>query len=254
MKKRYGYIVTVVLLGAVFSVLAAQLSHAKNLVIGFSYAKPPYVFAPSPRQTGDRRGIELEIVEAALAQNGHKFEPYFYSYNQLNDALKSGKVDAIATVRPELDWPFYSDEYVFYHNFAITRAETKPPITGISSLSSRSIVAWEGASKDLGKNYAKAVTRAKTYQEVGDQQQQVLQFLHGRVNTLVIDGMIFRYWANMLGFNPDDYLFHSIFGGKTHFVMGFTSKSLRDDFSAGLRIIQKNGTYDDIYRKYHAPS
>jgi len=246
--------VFLVLLAAVISVLPLHPAHAQDLVIGFSYAKPPYVFAQSPRQTGDRRGIELEIVEAALGQNGHKFEPRFYSYNRLNDALKSGKVDAVATVRPELDWPFYSDEYVFYHNFAITRAKTQPAITGIKSLSSRSIAAWEGASKDLGKAYAKAVAGADNYQEVGDQQQQVLQFLHGRVNTLVIDGMIFRYWANILGFNPDAYLFHSIFGGKTHFVMGFTSKSLRDDFSNGLRVIQKNGTYDAIYRKYHAPS
>lgn len=242
------------LLAAVISVLPRYSAYAEELVIGFSYAKPPYVFAQSPRQTGDRRGIEIEIVEAALAERDHSFEPRFYSYNRLNDALKSGKVDAIATVRPELDWPFYSDEYVFYHNFAITRAETKPEITGIKSLSSRSITAWEGATKDLGPVYAKAVAEASNYQEIGDQQQQVLQFLHGRVNTLVIDGMIFRYWARVLGFNPDDYLFHSIFGGKTRFVMGFTSKSLRDDFNTGLRILEKNGTYDAIYRKYHAPS
>jgi len=235
---------------SLFTIIFTTTVQAKELVVGFSYAKPPYVFAQTPMQTGEVRGIELDIMRAALAKKGHSFRPRYFSYNRLGDALKAGRVDVIATVRPELDGPFYSEEFVYFHNFAISRLGSSPVIADINSLSSRSIVAWQGATKDLGVDYEKAVQHSSLYKEIGDQQQQVVLFLLNRVNTIVIDGAIFKYWASILGHDSKTFEFKSIFGGKTSFVAGFNDEQIRDDFNAALLEMKKDGSYQKVYDKY----
>ncbi len=227
-----------------------SIADARDLKVGFSYAKPPYVFAQSKLQVGDVRGIELEIMRRALEETGHTFRPRFFAYNNLHSALKAGKVDVIATVRSEEKWPFYSEKFVHFQNFAITRKGQSNAISSIAGLMGRTIAAWQGATKDLGAAYEQVIQSSPLYKEVGDQQQQVLLFLHGRVETLIIDGAIFRYWAKLLGFDTGLFEYHDIFGGKTNFVAGFVSKNLRDDFNKGLLIIKRSGEYDKIFQKY----
>lgn len=234
-------------------ILLSSSAFAKELIVGFSYAKPPYVLAQSTMQVGETRGIELEIMRKALAVSGHTFKPRYFAYNNLHNVLKAGKVDAVATVRPEQKGQFYSENFVYFHNFAITKKPDQHLIVDVESLSSRTIAAWQGAKKDLGVAFEQAVQASPIYKEIGDQQQQVLLFLHGRVDTLVIDGAIFKYWAKMLGHKSDDYTFHDIFGGKTNFVAAFAEKAIRDDFNKGLQALKTDHSYHQIFKKYENP-
>jgi len=225
-----------------------------ELAAGFSYAKPPYVFAQTRMQIGETRGIEMDIMRRALGYSGHTFKPSFFSYDKLHGALEKGIIDIAATVRPESSKNYYSEEFVYFQNFAITRKDEKAGIGSIADLSSRTLSAWEGATKDLGKEYDNATKAALLYREFGDQQQQTLMFLDGRVNTLIIDGAIFSYWARIFGKDLGSYTFHDIFGGKTSFVAAFKSEKLRDQFNAGLRKMKESGGYQKIFESYlHHP-
>ncbi len=242
-------------MGKILSFLSVLLlfsgpSLGAELIVGFSYAKPPYVFAQTPKQLGETRGIEMDIMRKALGHSGHTFKPRFFSYDKLHEALAAGHIDVAATVRPESEHNYYSDEFVYFHNFAITSKAENFKIKTIADLKARTLSAWEGASKDLGVEYEKVTKTALRYREYGDQQIQAMVFLEGRVNTLIIDGAIFMYWARIFGKNIDKYAYQDIFGGRTSFVAAFKSKKLRDDFNLGLRKIKGSGEYQKIYDSY----
>lgn len=235
---------------ALAAVAGQGFARADDYIFGFSYAKPPYVFAKLPRDTKELRGIELDIVREALAIKGHTFTPKFVSYNRLPEELASKTIDAAATVRPERNDVFYSKEFVYFQNFAITRPDGTNPLKSVHDLAGKRVVAWQGATKDLGESYANATKNFELYREIANQQKQVLLFLKGQVNVIVIDGPIFKHWAKAHGHKPSSFIYHPIFGDKTTFVVGFTSKQLRDDFDDGLAELKKTGEYDRIFNSY----
>ena len=222
---------------------------ADQLSVAFSFAKPPYVFAQKLEDTFDTRGIELELMTQALAFKGHSFTPVYSTYDRLNGLVEAGKADAAATVRPEVEGLFYSQEFVYFHNFAITRKDA-PPLKTMGDLVGRSVVAWQGATKDLGPAFDAVDKQAGVYKEIPDQQRQVKLFLKGRANTIIIDGAIFKYWAKELGENPSEFNYSPLFGGKTSFVVGFKSEQFRDDFVAGMKKLRDSGEYKKIYRRF----
>jgi len=90
----------------------AGISAADELKVAFSFAKPPYVFAEKLEDTYDLRGIELELMAKSLAFKGHTFTPVYTTYERLNGTLLAKRVNAAATVRPELKEAYYSKEFV----------------------------------------------------------------------------------------------------------------------------------------------
>jgi len=237
--------IAMVLLG-----LLGATAQADGLTVGFAIAKPPFVFAETANDTDVVNGIELDLMREALAVKGHTFVPAFMPYNRLGVDLKAGRIDAAATVRPELPGMHYSQEFVYFHNHAITRAAADIAIAESADLAGKRVVAWQGATKDLGPDFARAVENAALYEEVGNQREQVELFLKGQADVLVIDGNIFKYWARQSGEDNAAFTYHSIFGERTGFVVGFTSAKMRDDFDAGLSALKTSGRYDAIFRHY----
>lgn len=231
--------------------LLTTAARAEQLTVAFAIAKPPFVYqteAGAPRP-GKTRGIELDIMKAALAPHGHTFTPMFTTYDGLESEILSGAADAAATVRPENPGLHYSTEFVFFHNVAILPAGAPAP-GSIDDLAAKSMVAWQGATRDLGPVFAAAAAKSPDYVEMGDQKAQVAAFLDGRFDALIIDGTIFRYWAKVLGKDAGAYGLYPLFGGRTPFVVGFRDAGLRDDFNAGLKEIRLNGVYDVLFNHH----
>ncbi len=235
-------------------------SFAEELKVGFSFAKPPFIFAKRPFEkrfydvNNEGLGLEIDIFKAALTVKGsHTLKPVYMPYDQLTYELNDGKIDAAATVRAELAERFYSEEFVYFHNFAITKSEKNISITGLNDLKGKSIVAWQGAKFDLGKSFENVVKDNPKYIEKADQKIQVGMFLNDRVEVLVIDQNIFKWWQKVLT-EPDDtpapVTYHDLFPEKTGFLVGFLSEKIRDDFNEGLAQIKQDGTYDKIISGY----
>ncbi|MEQ8807221.1 MAG: transporter substrate-binding domain-containing protein [Rhodospirillales bacterium] len=237
------------------AVLALSMSpvRAAEMTVAFAIAKPPFVHATQtgPAQAGDKGGIELDIMKAALAPRGHSFQALYSTYDQLTGLVLQGRAAAAATVRPENPALFYSNEFVSFHNVAVTRADAPAP-AAIADLAGLSMVAWEGATKDLGPAFAEAAAKSSKYAEMGDQKAQVQAFLDGQFQALIIDGTIFRYWKKVLGGKAADFKFHALFGGHTPFVVGFADETIRNDFNSGLKEIRQNGVYDVLFNSHIA--
>lgn len=247
--RRFTFLFT----AAAVLVLSVGAPRAAELTVAFAIAKPPFVHATrtGPAGPDDTGGIEPDIMKAALAPRGHSFQAVYSTYDELTALVLDGRADAAATVRPENPALFYSNEFISFHNVAVTRADGPAP-AAIADLAALTMVAWEGATKDLGPAFAEAAGKSPNYAEMGDQKAQVAAFLDGRFQALIIDGTIFRYWKKVLGGKASDFRFHALFGGHTPFVVGFADETIRDDFNAGLKEIRQNGVYDVLLNHHIA--
>ncbi len=229
--------------------MSPQWLFAEEYKVGFGVAKPPFVYAMNLGKSSETRGIELEIVRAALAEENISFSPRYFWRNKLTEKLIEHQVDAISGVRPVNSRVFYSESTVYFQNFAITPIAAKP-VRSIEELAAREVVAWGGAAADLGEDFQAMIPKMTKFSEILDQKKQVASFLAGSFDTIVIDEHIFKYYALAQGANPDDFAYYPVFGERTEFVTGFRDVSLRNRFNRGLRRIKENGDYDKIFHNH----
>ncbi len=230
-------------------VLGQHWVFAAEFKVGFGVAKPPFVYAMKPDNSTEARGIELEIIAAAMAEEKLTFSPQYFWRNQLTEEIIGKHVDAISGVRPINKSLFYSESTIYFQNFAITPRAAKP-INNIADLASRKVVAWGGAAADLGENFQAMVPKMEQFREILNQKDQVTSFISGSFDTIVIDGHIFKYYALAQGADPTDFAYYPIFGQRTEFVTGFRDELLRNTFNRGLQKIKNNGVYDKIYHNH----
>ncbi|MEZ6072554.1 MAG: transporter substrate-binding domain-containing protein [Pirellulales bacterium] len=226
---------------------------AEELEIAFTLDTPPFVMDDATR------GIEIDIVRAALEPRGYTFSVRQMPYGELPTAVTKHGLDAAATVVRADDGTYYSDNYVTFRNAAITKRATGIEINSIADLKGKSILAWQNAYEDLGPEFAalfspdvKAPYRAK-YREIADQREQVAMFWKGEADVIVIDDTIMQWFTNELSDTLDTSApldRHQIFAAKTPFRISFKSEQVRDDFNAGLKQLRESGAYQKIYEKY----
>jgi polar amino acid transport system substrate-binding protein len=241
------------MVGVMFMFVLSPKLQAAELTIAFSVDTPPYAMEKA------NSGIEIEIVRAALKHKGHSFKVRQMSYRQLDDAVTEKGMDAAATVLKKDDGTYYSENYIIFKNYAITRKSSGIKIDRVAVLKGKSIVAWENAYKDLGPEFESLFSPTvelpyrKKYREIADQAKQVEMFWKKEAEVIVIDKSVMLWFTKQLGEKvgtPEELVYHKIFPEKTEFRIGFKNKQIRDDFNAGLKQIRENGVYQKIYDKY----
>ncbi len=232
-----------------FVIFTTQWIHAEEYQVGFAVAKPPFVYAMQPGASSENRGIELEIIHAAFAEEDITFTPHYFWRDKLIDELIGESVDAVSGVRAGNDKLFYSDSTVYFQNYAITHMTAKP-INSLQELAGRNVVAWGGAAADLGAAFQAVIPKMTKFTEIIDQKNQVENFLNGSFDTIVIDAHIFKYYSLKHGVDPNHFSYNHIFGERTEFVTGFRDEALRDRFNTGLKKIKGSGDYDKIFHDH----
>jgi signal transduction histidine kinase len=247
--RNHFYLTFILPLLLLFSVSSSLF--AADLTVAFSYAKPPFVLAQSETDKDEKRGIELQIMAEALAYRNHTMRIKYVNKNDLVSQLQDAMVDASAAVSASESHPdiYYSDEFVYYWNYAVTHPDDIKRILSVQDLAGRKVLSWEDAIKDLGADFKRVVPKMAFYKGVTSQEEQVVLFLQKRADTLVIDWNLFSYFARKHGYDPTKYHQYNIFSGKTVYKVGFRDPALRDDFNAGLAHLKSSGRYDEIYHK-----
>jgi polar amino acid transport system substrate-binding protein len=234
--------------------LHSTFASSKALVIGFSYNIPPFVM------DNGTKGLEIDIVKEAFKHKGHTFKVVQLSYKRLQIAVLKMGLDGAAAVRKTDDKTFYSDNFIAFRNFAITKKKAGLIINKISDLKDKNIYAWQNAYKDLGEEFktlfSPQVTALyrKKYKEVPVQMNQVKAFWQGRGDrVIVIDEAIFKWFTKQLSTEidtRDELVYHKIFQSDTKFQVNFKEVKIRDDFNEGLKYIKEKGIYQKILIRY----
>lgn len=250
MRKIHQGIIGLFLISTSLNGLAAEIR------VAFGKDSAPFVF----KEGG---GLEIDIIEAALKKQGHSLKPVYLKTENFKNALRLNRVDAISNMKldhtdkqnPSL---FFSDDYMFFKNYIITKTNSPCTVKSIESLTECHVGAWVGAPQHLKGKWRSyfnntAFKLNKNYFEFTDQNAQVKMFLQDRLDALMIDENIFKYQYNNLKsqFNePMTFTHHDLFDEPNRTNLVFTNEQLRNDFNKGLKALKRSGEYEQFFIKY----
>ncbi|GGY58841.1 polar amino acid ABC transporter [Bacterioplanes sanyensis] len=225
----------------------AASSQAAEVKMSVGLALPPYVIAD------ENRGMELDIVRAALEQKGHTLSVKYVPFMRVKTSLEEGKVDAAMTVNESsgLSGVHYSDVHMTYQNVAIGLEKNGFNVAGVTDLGRFSIIAFQDATKYLGKEFAAMAKSNSGYKEMARQEAQIKLLFAGRTQLVVMDRNIFTYYRGSetsVDVSAPVSLFEVF--PPTDYKVAFGSAAIRDDFNAGLAQLKSSGRYQQIMDGY----
>ena len=233
-----------------------QGAEAEDLRVAFGQARPPFVH----EEGGAWKGFEIDIVREALAHRGHTIKSKRHVSNaRLAREVATGGKDVAVSVQKTGDGTAYSEVFVEYRNYAISRSRDSLTIESIQDLPKYRPVAWQNAYLALGPSYAALFgpeakgSHLRGYREFADQKAQSAYFWKGRANLILVDKTIFEWFRSQLAGDYEtsvDVTYHAIFGEGTPFYVAFRSEKIRDDFNAGLAHLRSSGRYDELVAAY----
>lgn len=231
-----------------FCLLAYNLpASAQSLRIGFGTHKPPYIFENQPR------GLEYDIVMAAVQRGGLEPEAHYAPMERLNRMLSKGQIDVMATTNERSGGAiFYSEAYIRYQNVAVALRSRKLNIQRISDLVGYSVNAFQRARFLLGSEYQAMAEANPLYREEAFQIARNRMLYSGRVDVVVTDMRILRYFNHEVRGQVDVTQALSIYPifAPTDYKLGCQQQAYCERFNQGLALLKQSGEYAEIERRY----
>lgn len=235
---------------------ALNISAAAEIRVALTGDRAPYSF----KKNGIDSGIEIDIIRAALKQFGHTIQPIIVPKARLAIILKDRKADMSATIQGvDGDGLFFSDAYISFHNYAISKKIRGVELKQLSDVDKYSFIIWQGGWKNLGPRFEFSYKPDNTgkfpfnYHEVHSQLNQSKMFWADRADLIIVDKAIFEHLRTQLRneFNTaEPVVFHDILKSHTSYPAAFHDKELRDQFNLALKKMQADGSYQAILDAY----
>jgi polar amino acid transport system substrate-binding protein len=220
---------------------------AESLRIGFGTHKPPYVFE------GESRGLEHDIVAAALRAAGYELEVRYAPMERLHLALSRGDLDGIATTNAYSGLAaHYSEPYIYFQNVVLALSARGYRITRIADLARYSISTFQRARYLLGPEFQAMAEANPRYREEAQQINRNRLLYSGRVDVVVGDPRIMRYFNREVAEQVDttQAVTQYMLFPPTAYSVGFRLEEQRSRFNRGLAAVRASGEYQQIERRY----
>jgi polar amino acid transport system substrate-binding protein len=222
----------------------------KELTIVFGVYRPPYIF--------EKRnvGLDYDLAEAILKNSGYSMKAIHSPNNRALKEIELGKVDGVIGValKPDRENLYHSDPIISYDNVVITKKSTGVSIEKAEDLKKVRFLAFSNARNYLGPEYLKIAKEVRYDTEISNQEDQNRMFWQDKVQAIILDINIFRFYRNSLKdkFNTsEEIVVHRIFSAKSNErVAVFKSKLVRDKFNEALRELRSSGAYQKIFDRY----
>lgn len=224
---------------------------SEELKIGISKSIPPYVFKET------KSGLEMDILKEAFKVKDYEVVPVFLPLVRTFLQLKEAKIDGVINIKDGMvGQVFYSDEVIAFENVAIClKKKNYPDSISIDFLKDKNIIAFQEANTILGPEFNKMTKINRHYQEYADQTIQVNRlFLERNADFIILEKRIFQYLREksekQLGNVKNQPVKYYYLFQPTIYKFAFRDSTVCQDFNYGLKMIQDNGVYDDILRKW----
>lgn len=228
-------------------ILLNSRAYAKELLLVAGLEKPPYVI---PNLNA---GFEIDLMRAVLSTLDHEISVVYVPYGRTYELMKQVKADIGLTLSAKigLDNEILSQPYVTYQNVAISLKEKAFKLSTIENLQKFTLVAFQNASKILGSDFARAATASPLYIELPEQHRQVELLMQGKVEVVVMDLNIFKYFARSI--SGENYMenvdVHSFFP-LTHYSAAIAAPDLREAFNHALTKFVETTEYKELLKEY----
>jgi len=241
------------MIAAITCLIMGTPAQAEDIKVMFGVSRPPYIMEK------EHAGVVFELAETIFGRMGLSFLPSFASIKRMERELLAGNIDVAVELPPTNPKIFYSDAFMKYRNFAVSRKSDRITMTTFSDLRGRSVCAWQDASAHIGEPLKQAIAGFSSYREYPLQEQQVGIWLAKQCDVILIDDTMLKWHLKQLidNFksnrrNVELALDYHPFPGNNEiwFHAGFRDRALRDKFDEALAEIKKDGTYDKIREEF----
>lgn len=220
---------------------------SEELILVAGLEKPPYVIPQHDT------GFEIDLLRDVLATLGHQVSILYVPYGRTYETVKQVKADIGLTlssrtgVKPEV----LSLPYVTYQNVAVSMLEKSIKLDKLEELQLYTVVAFQNASKVLGVTFAEATKISPLYIELPEQRRQVELLLAGKVEVVVMDINIFKYFAKTIAGNNhmEKVQVHNLFPS-TQYSAAIQDPILRKAFNQALSKYAHTPEYKKLLAKY----
>jgi len=234
------------LITLIFLTFYSSSSLSSEIVIGTSNA-PPYMIKDSDS------GIDIEITKTVLENMNYNVKLSYFSLTRALKQLKKKKVDVIVPIFTSVkdEGVYTSKPHVMYRPTAFSLKSMNLKIDNISDLGNYSIITFQGAKGYFGQKFIDAAERSPRYIEHFDMTKLVRMLISKRIDVVVLDYNIFKYYLKQMNFSSDKQKVkeHKIIP-MVPAVVGFKNKQLRDHFNLELEKLYKSGEQKKIVEKY----
>lgn len=173
-----------------------SFGETKELSVAFGNTLAPWIIPASDQ------GILPAFLRASLS-NDYQLSYKYLPYARRIPAWRTGKFDVVSDIFPALMKQekltgFYSGPIYEYENILVSLEEKKLRLLHIDDLSNLSLMAWQGASKNLGPEYARMARQNPYYSEHPNQELQLKMLFARRIDVILLDRRIFNYFRAKL--------------------------------------------------------
>lgn len=216
-----------------------------DVAVGLS--KPPYVIQESDS------GFELELIQHIFNNMGFDSKFYYTQFGHSAKMLDVDKIDAVMTTNEQVfqDKAQLSDIYITYQNVAISHKRDNLTINSVNDIGQYTIASFQKSEKVLGAEFLAVVADSPLFLKIAKQEQQIDLLLNRRVEVLVMDINIFKYFARQQGLKniEENFIFHEVFPDTTYRI-AFKDKNKISSFNQSLAEFLKSDDYSALRMKY----
>ncbi|MFN4163292.1 MAG: substrate-binding periplasmic protein [Ferrovibrio sp.] len=234
--------------------LAVATAHAQQagrgaLEIGLRPVAPYVIQKPD----GSLGGLEYELIAAAMQAGGFDFHAELVPFGRLSEDFRHGMFDGIAPANAAMGLSgCLTRTLLVYRNTAFALSGRNLPLQAVADLAGYDVMAFQNAHRILGGAMADVQARNSRYREVANQILQVRALFSGRTDVVIMDRRIFRHLMHSpeIGVDTSAALQEFALFPPTEYSVAFRRAELCATFDRGLETIRRNGSYDQILRRW----
>jgi polar amino acid transport system substrate-binding protein len=219
--------------------LLCTLAYADPVKVGL-HESAPWAYRNAQ---GELTGVDYDIVNAILQQQGIEAEFELYSYSRLLKLFSEKKLDIASPVAVPYPGAFYSQPYFTVLDVVVSKTDKKIQIKSLEDLAAKTIVAYQQASEVLGPDFSAIIKKAH-YLEEADRGKQFELLMKDRVQLLVGDVKVLSYFANK-HYQSGTVQIHPIFPS-VDYPAAFWDPQLQAKFNAGLQRLLESGQLSEM--------
>jgi polar amino acid transport system substrate-binding protein len=192
-------------------------------------------------------------MRSVLATLDYEISILYVPYGRTYETMKHENADIGLTLseRGGINSEILSLPYVTYQNVAVSLLKKPIKLDRLQELKSFSVVAFQNANKVLGSVFAEAVKKSPLYIELPEQRRQVELLLAGKVEVVVMDINIFKYFSkSIIGASQmENVKVHNLFPS-IQYRAAINDPVLRKAFNRALSIYVSTAEYSNLLAKY----
>ncbi|WP_319405332.1 transporter substrate-binding domain-containing protein [uncultured Desulfosarcina sp.] len=226
---------------------ALELPSNRRLVIGGDHNYPPFEYLD---EKGRPSGYNVDLTRALAYELGLDIEIRLGPWKEIRRALAQGEIDALQGMfySPERDLTFdFTAPHTINQCVSVVRKGESVPPTTLKELSGKRIVVQNG---DIMHDFVLKNGLADMVSVVDAQEDALRELAQGKYDCALVSRLTALYWIKKYGWDNLTVGRQPFLSPEYCYAVPQNHQALLSELGEGLRILDENGEYRQIYEKW----